>query len=46
MANQQGPSKEAQRRGGQNSPQNFKNNPELASEAGRKGGQASHGGNR
>jgi general stress protein YciG len=36
---------EARRRGGQNSPGNFKNDPERAAEAGRKGGRASHGNN-
>jgi uncharacterized protein len=35
---------DARRKGGQNSPGNFKNDPERASEAGRKGGEASHGG--
>ncbi len=33
--------KEIQSLGGQNSPQNFKNNRELASKAGKKGGQKS-----
>lgn len=33
---------EARRKGGQNSPGNFKNDPERAVEAGRKGGEASH----
>jgi hypothetical protein len=32
---------EARSKGGQNSPGNFKNDPERAAEAGRKGGQAS-----
>jgi uncharacterized protein len=35
---------EARSKGGSNSPGNFKNDPQRASEAGRKGGQASHGG--
>lgn len=35
---------EARRRGGQNSGGNFKNDPKRAAEAGRKGGEASHGG--
>lgn len=33
--------REIQSLGGQNSPQNFKNNRELASKAGKKGGQRS-----
>ena len=33
--------KEIQRKGGQASPQNFRRNRDLASQAGRKGGQAS-----
>jgi general stress protein YciG len=37
-------SSEARSKGGSNSPGNFKNDPERASEAGRKGGEASHGG--
>lgn len=32
--------KQAQRKGGKNSPTNFKNNPELAKIAGSKGGKA------
>ena len=32
---------EARSKGGQNSPGNFKNDPERAAEAGRKGGQSS-----
>lgn len=39
-------SREARSKGGHNSPGNFKNDPERASEAGRKGGQRSHGGRR
>lgn len=39
-------SEEARRKGGQNSPGNFKNDPERAAEAGRKGGEHSHGGGR
>jgi general stress protein YciG len=39
-------SREARSKGGQNSPGNFKNDPERASEAGRKGGQRSQGGGR
>jgi len=35
---------EIQSKGGQASPQNFKNNPDLASEAGRKGGENSRSG--
>lgn len=34
---------EARSKGGSNSPGNFKNDPQRASEAGRKGGQASGG---
>ena len=34
--------KDIQSKGGEASPQNFKNNPDLASEAGKKGGQNSH----
>jgi general stress protein YciG len=34
-------SPEARSKGGQNSPGNFKNNPQRAAEAGRKGGEAS-----
>ncbi len=33
-------SREARSKGGSNSPGNFKNDPERAAEAGRKGGQA------
>lgn len=33
-------------KGGQASGGNFKNDPERASEAGKKGGESSHGGNR
>jgi len=47
MANQnqgQNLSHEARSKGGQNSPGNFKNDPERAREAGRKGGEHSHGG--
>ena len=39
-------SRGARSKGGQNSPGNFKNDPERAAEAGRKGGQRSHGGGR
>ena len=35
---------EGRRKGGQNSGGNFKNDPERAAEAGRKGGEHSHGG--
>lgn len=35
---------QARSKGGQNSPGNFKNDPERAREAGKKGGQHSHGG--
>jgi general stress protein YciG len=37
-------SREARSKGGKNSPGNFKNDPQRASEAGRKGGQASRRG--
>jgi len=37
---------EGRSKGGQNSGGNFKNDPERASEAGKKGGEASHGGGR
>lgn len=49
MANQNAAdnlSPEARSKGGQNSPGNFKNDPQRASEAGRKGGENSHGGGR
>ena len=36
----------AEHRGGQHSGGNFKNDPERASEAGKKGGKNSHGGGR
>lgn len=39
-------SSEARSKGGQNSGGNFKNDPQRASEAGRKGGERSHGGGR
>jgi general stress protein YciG len=35
---------EGRSKGGSNSPGNFKNDPERAAEAGRKGGEASRGG--
>ena len=38
-------SKGGQSQGKENNPGNFANDPERAAEAGRKGGQASHGGN-
>jgi general stress protein YciG len=37
---------EIRSKGGENSPQNFKKNRKLASEAGKKGGENSHGGGR
>lgn len=37
---------EGRSKGGQHSSGNFKNDPERASEAGKKGGRASHGGGR
>ncbi|HVY13445.1 MAG TPA: general stress protein [Alphaproteobacteria bacterium] len=50
MANTNNPgqnlSQEGRSKGGQNSPGNFKNDPERAAEAGRKGGESSHGGGR
>lgn len=36
-------SDKARSKGGQNSPGNFKNDPQRAAEAGKKGGQSSHG---
>lgn len=37
---------EGRSKGGQNSSGNFKNDPQRAAEAGRKGGQSSHSGGR
>lgn len=39
-------SRDARSKGGQNSPGNFKNDPQRASEAGRRGGRNSHSGGR
>ncbi len=39
-------SDEARSKGGQNSPGNFKNDPERARETGKKGGESSHSGGR
>lgn len=48
MANQnpsENLSREDRSKGGQNSPGNFKNDPQRAAEAGRKGGQSRSGNN-
>ncbi len=37
-------SQEARSKGGQNSPSNFKNDPQRAADLGRKGGEATQGG--
>lgn len=50
MANNRNPAdnltEEGRRKGGRRSGGNFKNDPERAAEAGRKGGKASRGGGR
>ena len=46
MASNQDKSTSGKSKSGSGSGGNFKNDPERASEAGKKGGQHSHGGNR
>ncbi|MBI1276246.1 hypothetical protein GC177_09800 [bacterium] len=46
MTNTQNNSSKQGQKSGSKNPGNFKNNPQRAAEAGRKGGQASSGGNR